>query len=371
MSNFFTTALPATLTHADDLTLDHFDYRLPPELIAQMPAVERTASRLLVVRDGLRDAHFSDVLDYLQAGDVLVLNNTKVINARLFGQKASGGKVEVMVERVSSTHECVAQIRASKAPSSGTVILIENESGERTELTVLYKEGRFYHLRSSAPMLAVLSEYGHLPLPPYIDHQADDFDALRYQTVFAQRDGAVAAPTAGLHFDEALLQAVKDKGVKIAYVTLHVGAGTFLPVSTQQLNQHVMHEEWYEIPPATADVINQARLDRRRVVAVGTTSLRALESASVAQNPQRADDWQMQAGSGDTRLFIRSPYEFGVVDALITNFHLPQSTLLMLVSAFSGTQTIRDAYNHAIEQKYRFFSYGDAMFLSRAAKPQV
>ena len=220
-------------------------------------------------------------------------------------------------------------------------------------------------MRSDQPILPMLEQYGHLPLPPYIDHAADDFDAQRYQTVFAQRDGAVAAPTAGLHFDEALLAAVQAKGVQLAYVTLHVGAGTFLPVSTQNLSEHVMHEEWYEIPQATADAINQARAQGRRVISVGTTSLRALESAYAQQNSAHQADWQMQAATGQTRLFIRPPYRFGVVDVLITNFHLPQSTLLMLVSAFAGVQTMRDVYNHAIAQKYRFFSYGDAMWLDR------
>ena len=361
MPNFFTTELPPAIASQDDLNLSHFDYQLPSELIAQMPAGERTASRLLVVGEALHDAHFADVLAQFKAGDVLVLNNTKVIKARLFGQKASGGKVEVMIERVSGTHECVAQIRASKAPQAGTEIRI----AENFTLTVLSKNERFYHLRSEQAILPMLEQYGHLPLPPYIDHAADDFDAQRYQTVFAERDGAVAAPTAGLHFDEALLQQVQEKGVQLAYVTLHVGAGTFLPVSSENLSEHVMHEEWYEIPQATADAINQARVQGRRVVSVGTTSLRALESAYVQQNPERKTDWKMQAAMAETRLFIRPPYQFGVVDALITNFHLPQSTLLMLVSAFSGIQTMRDAYNHAISQKYRFFSYGDAMWLER------
>lgn len=362
MSNFFTTALPPEIQSADDLNLSHFDYELPQALIAQMPARERTASRLLVVEpSGLRDAHFADVLAQFKSGDVLVLNNTKVIKARLFGQKATGGKVEVMVERVSGTHECVAQIRASKTPQPDTVIRVADDA----ELTVVSKEGRFYHLRSEQPILPMLEQYGHLPLPPYIDHAADDFDAQRYQTVFAQRDGAVAAPTAGLHFDEKLLQKVQEKDVQIAYVTLHVGAGTFLPVSSENLSEHVMHEEWYEIPQATADAINQARAQGRRVVSVGTTSLRALESAYAQQNPERKTDWQMQAATAETRLFIRPPYQFGVVDALITNFHLPQSTLLMLVSAFSGVPTIRDAYNHAISHQYRFFSYGDAMWLDK------
>ncbi len=362
MPQHFPTPLPDAIVHADDLNLSHFDYELPDALIAQMPASERTASRLLVVSPtGIQDQYFPDVLAQLRAGDVLVLNNTRVIKARLFGQKPTGGKVEVMLDRVSGTHECIAQIRASKAPPAGTVLHIANGH----TLTVRSKTDRFYHLQSNQPILSLLDECGHLPLPPYINHEADGFDAQRYQTVFAQNDGAVAAPTAGLHFDESLLQAAQAKGVILAYVTLHVGAGTFLPVSTQALGAHIMHEEWYEIPAQTAELINQARAEHRRVVAVGTTALRALESSWVQQNPERRSDWQMSAATNETRLFIRPPYAFGVVDALITNFHLPQSTLLMLVSAFSGVQTMRDVYNHAIDQGYRFFSYGDAMWLNR------
>ena len=362
MTQYFPHSLPAAIVHADDLNLTHFDYNLPDDLIAQMPASERTASRLLVVGEVLQDKLFPDVLAQFRSGDVLVLNNTKVIKARLFGQKATGGKVEVMLDRVSGTHECIAQIRASKTPLSGSTIHISDDC----VLTVLSKNERFYHLQSNQPILDVLDAHGHLPLPPYINHEADGFDAQRYQTVFAQNDGAVAAPTAGLHFDEALLQQAQAKGVVLAYVTLHVGAGTFLPVSTEDLSAHIMHEEWYEIPERTAHLINQARAEGRRVVSVGTTSLRALESAYVQQNADRCVDWQMTAATNETRLFIRPPYQFGVVDALITNFHLPQSTLLMLVSAFSGVQTMRDAYNHAIEKDYRFFSYGDAMWLNRA-----
>ena len=362
MTNYFPHSLPAAIDHADDLNLTHFDYDLPDALIAQMPASERRASRLLVVGEQLQDGVFPDVLAQLRAGDVLVLNNTKVIKARLFGQKTTGGKVEVMLDRVSGTHECIAQIRASKAPPIGSLIQIADDS----VFTVLSKNERFYHLQSNQPILNILDAHGHLPLPPYINHEADGFDAQRYQTVFAMTEGAVAAPTAGLHFDESLLKDAQAKGVLLAYVTLHVGAGTFLPVSTEDLSAHIMHEEWYEIPERTAQLINQARTEQRRVVCVGTTSLRALESASVQQNPEQHSDWQMRAATNETRLFIRPPYQFGVVDALITNFHLPQSTLLMLVSAFSGVHTMRDAYNHAIDKGYRFFSYGDAMWLNRA-----
>ena len=362
MPHHFSHPLPTEIHHADDLNLSHFDYNLPDALIAQMPASERTASRLLVVGEVLQDNYFSDVLAQLRKGDVLVLNNTKVIKARLFGHKSTGGKVEVMLDRVSGTHECIAQIRASKTPQNGSVIQITDDCA----LTVLSKNERFYHLQSNQPILEILDTHGHLPLPPYINHEADGFDAQRYQTVFAQKDGAVAAPTAGLHFDETLLKKAQEKGVLLAYVTLHVGAGTFLPVSTQDLSAHSMHEEWYEIPERTAQLINQARAEKRRVVSVGTTSLRALESAYVQQNPNKQSDWQMRAATNETRLFIRPPYQFVVVDALTTNFHFPQSTLPMLVSAFSGVHAIRAAYDHAIDKGYRFFSYGDAMWLNRA-----
>ncbi|WP_133620640.1 tRNA preQ1(34) S-adenosylmethionine ribosyltransferase-isomerase QueA [Hydromonas duriensis] len=363
IENRFPTPLP---TDATPLTLAHFNYDLPEQLIAQMPAAERSASRLLVVHgeNDVVDERFTDIVKHLKAGDVLVMNNTKVIKARLFGHKASGGKVEVMFDRVTGTHRGIAQIRASKTPAIGSTLRIN----DAFHLTVLAKNDRFYELESDAPILEMLEQHGHLPLPPYIDHAADDFDANRYQTVFAEHAGAVAAPTAGLHFDEHILKALTDKGVQLAYVTLHVGAGTFLPVSSENLDAHVMHQEWFEIPAHTADVINAARLKGGRVVAVGTTSLRALESAAALQNPEYARDWQLQPHSADTKLFIRPPYRFRLVDVLVTNFHLPQSTLLMLVSAFSGVETMRGAYNHAISQGYRFFSYGDAMILTCCQK---
>ena len=365
MRDFFKAALPDDFS---DLNLSHFDYELPEALIAQMPAASRSTSRLLLPCTApIQDAYFHQIIEQLHAGDVLVMNNTKVIKARLFGAKSSGGKVEVMLDRVSSEYECIAQIRASKSPTAGSIIDIHDAAGETAfRFTVLSKTDRFYHLQSDAPLLPMLDAHGNLPLPPYIDHAADDFDATRYQTVFAATEGAVAAPTAGLHFDEALLEQIRNKGVQLAYLTLHVGAGTFLPVASTDLNQHVMHQEWFEISADTAAQINQASQAGKRIVAVGTTSLRALESAHAQQNPQHNPDWQLAATAAETRLFIRPPYQFGIVNALITNFHLPQSTLLMLVSAFSGTQTMRNAYNHAIEHGYRFFSYGDAMFLERA-----
>lgn len=366
-SNFlsrFSEVLPESFA---DLTLAHFDYSLPEKLIAQMPAAERSSSRLLNVQAaGCKNESFIDIVQHLNADDVLVMNNTKVIKARLFGQKASGGKVEVMLDRVTGERSCIAQIRASKAPPAGSILHIYDAAGgDAFEMTVVAKNERFYELNSDKPLLEMLEQHGHLPLPPYIDHAADDFDANRYQTVFAAHEGAVAAPTAGLHFDDAILNALKAKGVRFAYVTLHVGAGTFLPVSTHDLDAHIMHQEWFEITGENAAIINQASADGGRVVAVGTTSLRALESAAAFQNPQHDERWQLEPMSRETRLFIRPPYRFGLVDVLLTNFHLPQSTLLMLVSAFSGVQMIRDAYNHAIENEYRFFSYGDAMLLTR------
>jgi S-adenosylmethionine:tRNA ribosyltransferase-isomerase len=362
--NAFTHELPDTLAALD---LSHFDYELPDELIAQMPAAQRTASRLLWASPaGCADETFVDVLNHLSAGDVLVMNNTRVIKARLFGAKPSGGKVEVMFDRLTSDVSGIAQIRASKSPAIGSQLLIHDAHEQAVfALTVEAKNDRFYQLRADVALMPMLELYGALPLPPYIDHAADDFDDTRYQTVFAKNEGAVAAPTAGLHFDDGLLAQIAARGVTLAYVTLHVGAGTFLPVSTTDLDAHIMHQEWYEIDAQAAAHINHARAQGKRVVAVGTTSLRALESAAAQQNPSHDAAWQLQAACAETRLFIRPPYRFGLVDALITNFHLPQSTLLMLVSAFSDVQLIRDAYNHAIAQQYRFFSYGDAMFLTR------
>lgn len=363
MQNNFLVDLPS---NSVDLDLTHFDYELPEALIAQMPSSDRASSRLLLVKpEGFESKIFSDLLTQLHEGDVLVMNDTKVIKARLFGVKNSGGKVEVMLDRVTSSTSCIAQIRASKALIAGGQFAIHDAQGKEVfSFIVESKNDRFYHLTSSQPLLPMLELYGVLPLPPYINHAADNFDANRYQTVFAKIEGAVAAPTAGLHFDADLLSKIEAKGIKLAYVTLHVGAGTFLPVSTNKLEQHVMHQEWYEISELTAQTINQARALGKRIVAVGTTSLRALESAAVAQNIVNEPNRQLQAISAETRLFIRPPYQFGLVDALVTNFHLPQSTLLMLVSAFSGLQTIRDAYNYAISQSYHFFSYGDAMFLT-------
>ncbi|MDD2916101.1 MAG: tRNA preQ1(34) S-adenosylmethionine ribosyltransferase-isomerase QueA [Gallionella sp.] len=336
---------------------DEFDFALPERLIAQHPPELRGSSRLLYAHGGeLEDRRFADLSQLVGPGDVLVLNDTRVIKARLFGEKASGGKIEVLVERVLNEHEVLAQVRASKSPKAGSRLLL----AEVLEVEVLGRAGEFFHLRflSDELVLELLERHGRLPLPPYITHAADAADEQRYQTVFARAAGAVAAPTAGLHFDDAMLQALRDNGVQIAHVTLHVGAGTFQPVRAEYLREHTMHSERYEIPQATADAIAQARATDGRVIAAGTTSLRALESA--------AQSGELQAGTGETRIFITPGYRFKVVDVLLTNFHLPRSTLLMLVCAFGGMEHMLAAYRHAVENEYRFFSYGDAMLIERA-----
>lgn len=336
---------------------EEFDFDLPENLIAQHPPLLRGASRLLCVRDdGLQDCQFADFLQKMRPGDVLVLNDTRVIKARLFGLKQSGGKVEVLIERILDEHEVLAQVRASKSPKAGSRLRL----ADALDVDVLGREGEFFHLyfKSKVPVLELLEHYGSLPLPPYIAHAAEEEDESRYQTVFARALGAVAAPTAGLHFDDAMLEALTDKGVKICYVTLHVGAGTFQPVRAEFVHEHIMHSECYEIPQQTVDAIDAARkAGGRRVVAAGTTCLRALESA--------VREGKLHAGSGETRIFITPGFSFRVVDVLLTNFHLPKSTLLMLVSAFGGTDEIRAAYRHAVEQGYRFFSYGDAMLIEK------
>jgi S-adenosylmethionine:tRNA ribosyltransferase-isomerase len=342
-------------------SLSDFDFNLPQERIAQFPLPDRSASRLLHV-DGqgaalaLHDRQFTDILDQLQAGDLLVMNDTRVLKARFFGVKDSGGKVEALVERVLDTRTVLAQVRASKSPGPGVKIRL----ADAFDVTVGERAGEFYTLHFEDDVFELIEAHGRLPLPPYIEHAADEFDETRYQTVFNKVPGAVAAPTAGLHFDEALLQKLKDKGVNFAYVTLHVGAGTFQPVRTENLAEHKMHTEWYTMPQATVDAARAARAAGRDVVAVGTTSLRALESASQGGT--------LEAGSGDTNLFITPGYQFKTVTRLITNFHLPKSTLLMLVSAFAGFDEIRLAYAHAIANEYRFFSYGDAMLLTTQAR---
>ncbi|MBB3214555.1 S-adenosylmethionine:tRNA ribosyltransferase-isomerase [Herbaspirillum sp. Sphag1AN] len=334
-------------------SLSDFDFELPPELIAQLPLPERSASRLLQV-DGatLHDRHFADIVDLLAPGDLLVFNDTRVLKARFFGVKETGGKVEVLVERVLDTRSVHAQVRASKSPPVGTRIRL----AEAFDVVVGERFGEFYTLQFPDDVFTLLEQYGSLPLPPYIEHAADEFDETRYQTVYAKEPGAVAAPTAGLHFDQPLLDTLKARGIDQAFVTLHVGAGTFQPVRVENLAEHKMHSEWYTVSAETAARVHAVKAAGGKVVAVGTTSMRALESASQTGS--------LLAGSADTQLFITPGYRFKTVDRLITNFHLPKSTLLMLVSAFAGYDHIRAAYAHAIAQRYRFFSYGDAMLLT-------
>lgn len=335
-------------------SLSDFDFDLPQHLIAQMPLPDRSASRLLHVDgEALIDRAFVEIVDLLKAGDLLVFNDTKVLKARFFGIKETGGKVEVLIERVLDHRTVLAQIRASKSPSPGSIIRL----ADAFDVIVGERAGEFYTLQFPSDVFELIEAHGRLPLPPYIEHAADEFDEKRYQTVYAKEPGAVAAPTAGLHFDQALLDRLREKGVHFAYVTLHVGAGTFQPVRTENLAEHNMHSEWYTIPQATVDAVNSARAAGHDIVAVGTTSMRALESAS--------QSGELHAGSADTKLFITPGYSFKTVTRLITNFHLPKSTLLMLVSAFAGYERIRAAYRHAIDQSYRFFSYGDAMLLQR------
>ena len=335
-------------------SLSDFNFELPPALIAQVPLASRSASRLLQVnQDDCTDRSFTDLPNLLQAGDLLVLNNTRVLKARFFGVKETGGKVEILVERLIDTHTVLAQCRASKSPPAGTRINL----AEAFDVIVGERVGEFYTLIFPDNAIDLIEAHGALPLPPYIEHAADEVDAERYQTVFAQEPGAVAAPTAGLHFDQAMIDILRTHGVQFATVTLHVGAGTFQPVRTENLAEHNMHSEWYSISEETVQTVRATQAAGGRVIAVGTTSLRALEAASQSGT--------LQAGSAETNLFITPGYTFKTVDRLITNFHLPKSTLLMLVSAFAGYERIRHAYAHAIAAKYRFFSYGDAMLLDR------
>jgi S-adenosylmethionine:tRNA ribosyltransferase-isomerase len=336
--------------------LSEFDYHLPSELIAQHPSAARTASRLLDARgEALADHSFTQLPELLQAGDLLVMNDTRVLKARLHARKPSGGRLELLVERIIADRHALAQWRASHPPALASTI----ELSDGTCARVLARESRFVTLEFDEPVSQVLERAGELPLPPYIEHAPAAEDEDRYQTVYARVPGAVAAPTAGLHFDRELIDRLERKGIGIATLTLHVGAGTFLPVKTDSLEEHVMHAECYEIPALLPLRMREARARGARVIAVGTTSLRALESA--------ADPAGLPVpGAAETRLFIRPGHVFRSADALITNFHLPQSTLLVLVSAFAGRELIRRAYAHAIAERYRFFSYGDAMLLERA-----
>lgn len=336
------------------MRLSDFDFNLPEALIAQRPLACRSASRLLHCTPTLlADRNFADLPTLLSPGDLVVFNDTRVIKARLFGQKASGGRVEVLIERILDPHTVVAQVRASHMPLPNSILRF-GEFGAQ----VLAREEGFLEIRFIEPVSEVMAAIGQLPLPPYIEHAPDEVDHERYQTIFARQPGAVAAPTAGLHFDAPLLAALEAHGIELQALTLHVGAGTFLPVRTDVLDEHVMHAEHYQISPELSQRIATVKARGGRVVAVGTTSLRALESAVNA-------DGTIRAGAGVTRLFITPGYPFRVADALVTNFHLPKTTLLVLVSAFCGVETIRRAYQHAIEKSYRFFSYGDAMLLER------
>jgi S-adenosylmethionine:tRNA ribosyltransferase-isomerase len=344
------------------LTVDDFDFPLPSELIAQHPATERTGSRMLhVCGQQLFDRKFADLPNLLKAGDLLVFNDTRVIKARFFGQKETGGLVEVLLERIVDNTHAIAQVRASKAPKPGTklkladafAVKVTGRAGANNEFFALETVDR------DSDLWELAERHGKLPLPPYIEHPAESADETRYQTVYARAPGAVAAPTAGLHFDEAMLEALRAQGINTAFLTLHVGAGTYQPVRVDKIADHRMHSERFEIPQAAADAIAATRAASGRVIAVGTTSLRALESAGNT-------DGTVNAGASETDIFITPGYRFKVVDRLITNFHLPKSTLLMLVSAFAGYDAIRAAYAHAVAGRYRFFSYGDAMLLEKS-----
>jgi S-adenosylmethionine:tRNA ribosyltransferase-isomerase len=347
--------MPMTRTY----TVADFDYTLPSELIAQQPAAERSASRLLDGRGTWpADRVFRDLPALLQSGDLVVFNDTRVLKARLFGRKDSGGAVELLVERVLPGHEVLAHLRASKSPRPGTRLTFAGDAFGAEVLGRGGPEDALFHLRFDAEPLALLDAHGHVPLPPYITHADSAQDAERYQTVFAERPGAVAAPTASLHFDADVLARLAARGIESTRVTLHVGAGTFQPVRVDSLAEHRMHSEWFEVGDAAVAAIEAARARGGRVVAAGTTTLRALESAALGGS--------LQAGARETDLFITPGFRFRVVDLLVTNFHLPRSTLLMLVSAFAGYEQVRALYRHAIEARYRFFSYGDAMLLQRA-----
>ncbi len=342
------------------MNVSDFDFELPDELIAHYPMPERTQSRLLVVNPQTDNEaeiihkSFADVESLVNEGDILVFNDTKVVPARLFAQKQTGGKLEILFERAIDEFTFLAHVRSSKSPKEGATLIVENDA----RLLMKGRQDTLFILQTlnNLPVFELLEKHGHIPLPPYIERQDESLDASRYQTVYAQKPGAAAAPTAGLHFDDELLSRLKQKGVKTAFVTLHVGAGTFQPVRVDNIHDHVMHSEWIDVNEETVKEINDARSKGGRVICVGTTSVRSLETAS--------QSGQLKAFQGDTSIFIYPGYKFKSVDGLITNFHLPKSTLLMLVSAFSGKQNMLSAYDEAIKNKYRFFSYGDAMFLS-------
>ncbi|XOV79394.1 MAG: tRNA preQ1(34) S-adenosylmethionine ribosyltransferase-isomerase QueA [Aestuariibacter sp.] len=345
------------------MKLSDFHFDLPPELIANFPAEQRTGSRLLHLHGptgGVEHRHFTDLLDLVKPGDLMVFNNTKVIPARLHGHKSTGGKVEVLVERVLDEHHVLAHIRANKSPKPGNLLLLE----DAVEAEMVERQDDLFKLKllGQDSVLNALDKHGHIPLPPYIAREDQVSDRDRYQTVYGETPGAVAAPTAGLHFDEAFIEKLQVRGVNIEYVTLHVGAGTFLPVRVDDVETHKMHSEYAQLEPSVVAAIRQTKQAGGRVIAVGTTTVRTLESAAL--NCDEADIVQPLAD--ETDIFIYPGFQFKVVDAMVTNFHLPESTLIMLVSAFAGKENILNAYKMAVEQKYRFFSYGDAMFIEKA-----
>lgn len=347
------------------MQVSDFSFELPNELIARYPMLERTASRLLQL-DGVTgrvaDRKFTDVLDLVEEGDLLVFNNTRVIPARLFGRKASGGKIEVLVERMIDEHSVLAHVRSSKAPKPGTALLLGESEQYQAEMVARHDALFEIRFNSDKAVLDILNDVGHMPLPPYIDRPDEDADKERYQTVYNEKPGAVAAPTAGLHFDDELLDKIQAKGVEFAYVTLHVGAGTFQPVRVDNILEHHMHAEYVEVPQEVVDAINATKARGGRVIAVGTTSVRSLESAAQSALKNNTD---LVPFFDDTEIFIYPGYEYQLIDCLITNFHLPESTLIMLVSAFAGYDNVIAAYQHAVKEKYRFFSYGDAMFINK------
>ena len=337
------------------MDLSRFDYHLPESLIAQTPVADRTQSRLLCVGDHLEDMQFAQLPGLLNPGDLVVMNNTKVIPARLFGVKPTGGKIEIMLERITGESTALAQIKSSKSMKEGQKVIISDD----VNVVVKGKIDNFFEVEfSEKSVLSVLEQYGQLPLPPYIKRHPDDTDDSRYQTVYAKQAGAVAAPTAGLHFDQDMLRKIKEQGVQIHELTLHVGAGTFQPVRVDDITQHKMHNEWFEVGEQTVTAINNARQSGGRIIAVGTTTVRALESAFKLNQLRKPI-------AAETDIFIYPGFKFNVVDALVTNFHLPKSTLLMMVSAFADYDRVLRAYQYAVENEYRFFSYGDAMFLER------
>lgn len=345
------------------MKLSDFSFTLPEHLIAKYPTPDRTASRLLHLNGTTGDVNhkqFQQMLDLVEPGDLLVFNNTRVIPARLLGQKASGGKVEVLIERIVDDNNALAHVRASKAPKPGTDLLLEGA----VSVTVTGRQDALFELRfnGDATVLEQLEQYGHMPLPPYIDRPDEQADKERYQTVYNQAPGAVAAPTAGLHFDDALLERLQQKGVNLAYVTLHVGAGTFQPVRVDNILEHKMHSEFAIVPEDVVNAVRATKAAGKRVIAVGTTSVRSLESSAL----EASKDEVLVPYQSDTDIFIYPGFEFKVVDAMFTNFHLPESTLIMLISAFAGKDNVLHAYEQAIEQEYRFYSYGDSMFIEKA-----